>query len=80
MGPYDRLGIVRPVPPLSTAEDGKMMDVEEYLGRSELFRRLKCGPHGELVERYAVRLVGERLVQHGTWRCLNVVSGLLAWT
>jgi hypothetical protein len=68
------------VPPLSTAEDGKMMDVEEYLGRSELFRRLKCGPHGELVERYAVRLVGERLVQHGTWRCLNVVSGLLAWT
>ncbi len=55
------------------------MDVEEYLGRSWLFRRLKCGPHGQLVERYAVRLVEERLVQHGTWRCLNVVSGLLAW-
>jgi len=55
------------------------MEVEEYLGRSQLFRRLKCGPHGQLVERYAVRLVEERLVQHGTWRCLNVVSGLLGW-
>ena len=55
------------------------MNVEEYLGRSQLFRRLRCGPHGQLVERYAVRLVEERLVQHGTWRCLNVVSGLLAW-
>jgi site-specific recombinase XerD len=55
------------------------MDVEEYLGRSQLFRRLKCGPHGQLVERYAVRLVEERLVQHGAWRCLNVVSGLLGW-
>jgi site-specific recombinase XerD len=55
------------------------MEVEEYLGRSWLFRRLKCGPHGQLVERYAARLVEERLVQHGTWRCLNVVSGLLGW-
>jgi site-specific recombinase XerD len=55
------------------------MDIEEYLGRSRLFRRLKCGPHGQLVERYAERLVEERPVQHCTWRCLNVVSGLLAW-
>lgn len=55
------------------------MGVEEYLSRSQLFRRLKCGPHGQLVERYAVRLIEEGLVQHGTWRCLNVVSGLLAW-
>jgi hypothetical protein len=55
------------------------MDVEEYLGGSRLFRRLKCGLHGQLVERYAVRLIEEGLVQHGTWRCLNVVSGLLAW-
>jgi hypothetical protein len=53
------------------------MDVEEYLGRIQLFRRLKCGTPGQLVERYAVRLVEERLVQHGVWRCLNVVSGLL---
>jgi site-specific recombinase XerD len=55
------------------------MEVEEYLGRSGLFQRLKCGPHGQLVERYAARLVEERLVQHSTWRCLNVVSGLLGW-
>jgi hypothetical protein len=55
------------------------MDIEEYLGRSRLFRRLKCGPHGQVVERYTVHLVEERLVQQGTWRCLNVVSGLLAW-
>jgi hypothetical protein len=55
------------------------MEVEEYLGRSQLFQRLKCGPHGQLVERCAERLIEERLVQHGTWRCLNVVSGLLGW-
>jgi site-specific recombinase XerD len=55
------------------------MEAKEYLGRSQLFRRLKCGPHGQIVERYAVRLVEERLVRHGTWRCLNIVSGLLGW-
>ena len=33
------------------------MEVEEYLGRSRLFRRLRSGPHGQLVERYAARLV-----------------------
>ena len=55
------------------------MEVEEYLGRSRLYRRLRSGPHGQLVERYAARLVEERLVRHGTWRCLNVVSGLLSW-
>jgi len=55
------------------------MEANEYLGRSQLFRRLKCGPHGQLVERYAVRLIEERLVRHGTWRCLNIVSGLLGW-
>ena len=55
------------------------MGCEEYLGRSQLFRRLRGGPHGQLVERYAARLVGDDLVPHGTWRCLNVVSGLLRW-
>ena len=55
------------------------MEVEEYLGRSRLFRRLRSGPHGQLVERFAARLVEERLVRHGTWRCLNVVGGLLSW-
>ena len=56
-----------------------MMDAQEYLGRSRLFRRLKVGPHGHLVERYAARLVEDGLVRHGTWRCLNLVGGLLSW-
>lgn len=55
------------------------MEVEEYLGRSRLCRRLRSGPHGQLVERYAARLIEERRVRHGTWRCLNVVGGLLSW-
>ena len=64
--------------PLSTAENRKI-EVEEYLGRSRLYLRLRSGPHGQLVERYAARLIEERLVRHGTWRCLNVVGGLLSW-
>jgi hypothetical protein len=56
-----------------------MMDAQGYLGRSRLFRRLKIGPHGQLVERYAARLVEDGLVRHGTWRCLNLVGGLLSW-
>jgi hypothetical protein len=31
------------------------------LGRSRLYRRLRSGPHGQFVERYAIRLVEERL-------------------
>lgn len=55
------------------------MVAAEYLSRSRLFRRLKSGPHGQLVELYAARLVKDGLVRHGTWRCLNVVGGLLSW-
>ncbi len=55
------------------------MESEEYLRTSRLFRRLRSGPHGQLVERYAARLVEDGLVRHGTWRCLNVVGGLLSW-
>src|SRR3954471_2122972 len=55
------------------------MECEEYLHRSQLFRRLRSGPHGQLVERYAARLVRDGLVRHGIWRCLNVVGGLLSW-
>ena len=55
------------------------MGCEEYLSRSQLFRRLRSGPHGRLVECYAARLVRDNLVRHGTWRCLNVVGGLLCW-
>ena len=55
------------------------MEVEEYLRRSRLFRRLKSGLHGHFVERFAARLVEDGLVRLGTWRCLNVVGGLLSW-
>jgi site-specific recombinase XerD len=55
------------------------MECEEYLRRSRLFQRLRSGRHGQLVERYAARLVGDDLVPHGTWRCLNVVGGFLSW-
>ena len=52
---------------------------EDILGRSRLFRRLKSGPHGQIVELYAARLAGDGFARHGTWRCLNVVGDLLAW-
>jgi hypothetical protein len=44
----DRLGIVCPLPPHSTAEERTMI-AEEYLSRSRLYRRLRNGSHGELV-------------------------------
>ena len=75
---FGRFGIVRPVPPLSIAENRKM-EIEEYLDRSRLYQRLRSGPHGQLVERYAARLVEEKLVRHSAWRCLNVAGGLLSW-
>jgi site-specific recombinase XerD len=56
-----------------------MMVAEEYLDRSRLFRRLKNGPDGQLVELYAARLVKDGLARQGTWRCLNLVSDLLRW-
>lgn len=55
------------------------MFAKEYLDRSRLFRRLRCGPHGQLYELYADRLVKVGLVSKGTWRCLNLVDGLLHW-
>jgi site-specific recombinase XerD len=55
------------------------MIAEEYLGRSRLFRRLKSGPHGQLVELYAARLVRDGLARQGTWRCLSLVGNLLSW-
>lgn len=55
------------------------MVAEEYLGRSRVFRRLKSGPHGQLIELYAARLVKDGLARQGTWRCLNLVDGLLSW-
>jgi hypothetical protein len=73
------IGIVCPIAPLFTAQNRKI-EAEAYLGRSLLFRHLKNGPHGQLVERCAARLVEERLAQQGIWRCLNVVSHLLDWS
>ena len=55
------------------------MIAEEYLGRSRLFRRLKSGPDGRLVEVYAARIAKDGLAGHGTWRCLNLVGDLLSW-
>ena len=56
-----------------------MMAAEEYLGRSRLFRRLKSGPHGQLVDLYAARLVKDGLARQGIWRCLSLVGDLLSW-
>lgn len=55
------------------------MEANEYLGRSRLFQRLKNGPHGELVERYASRLADERRPHKRIWQHLNIVGGLLDW-
>ncbi len=55
------------------------MIADEYLRTSRLFRRLKNGPHGQLVELYATLLVNDERASHGTWRCLNLVGGLLSW-
>jgi len=55
------------------------MECEAYLCSSRLFRHLRNGPHGEHVESYTARLVGDGLARHGIWRCLNVVGGLLSW-
>ncbi|SPP98245.1 PUTATIVE INTEGRASE/RECOMBINASE PROTEIN (fragment) [Bradyrhizobium vignae] len=55
------------------------MEVEWYLDRSRLDQCLRSGPHGQFVERYAARLVEERPVRDGTWRCLNMVGGPLSW-
>lgn len=56
-----------------------MTNTAEYLSGSRLFRRLRSGTHGHLVELYAARLVEVGLSRHGTWRSLNVVGNLLAW-
>jgi site-specific recombinase XerD len=56
-----------------------MTGAEEYLGGSRLFRQLKSGLHGHLIELYANRLIKDGLARHGTWRCLNVVGALLSW-
>ena len=55
------------------------MTADAYLSRSRLFRRLKCGPHGQLVEDYAARLIKDGLSRHGTWRSLSLLGDLMGW-
>jgi len=55
------------------------MTAEEYLSRSRLVRRLKSGPHGQLVELCAARLVEDGLARHGTWRSFNLLDDLVSW-
>ncbi len=55
------------------------MTAEEYLSRSRLFRRLRSGPHGQLVELYAACLVTDGLACQGTWRSLSLLGDLVSW-
>jgi site-specific recombinase XerD len=55
------------------------MITEEYLRRSHLFRRLKNGPHGQIVELYAARLVKDELAGASTRRRLKLVADLFSW-
>ena len=55
-----------------------MITAEEYLSRSRLFRRLKSGPHGQLVELYAARLVTDGLARQGTWRSLSLLGDVVS--
>lgn len=56
-----------------------MITAKEYLGRSRLFRRLKSGRHGQLVELYAARLAKDGLARQGTWRSLSLLGDLMDW-
>src|SRR6516162_5416393 len=55
------------------------MIAEEYLAGSRLFRRLKSGSHGQLIERYAARLVDDGLAQGVTLRSLRLIGDFLKW-
>jgi site-specific recombinase XerD len=55
------------------------MTAEEYLSRSRVFRRLKNGSYGQLIERYSTRLVNEGFGQECTWRSLSLVGDLMKW-
>ena len=55
------------------------MIANDYLSRSQLYKRLREGPNGALVELYAARLVEVGLSSRRTWRSINLVSDLLSW-
>jgi hypothetical protein len=56
-----------------------MMTAEAYLSRSRLFRRLKSGPHGQLLEFYAARLVRDGLGPQSVWQSLKLLGDLINW-
>jgi len=56
-----------------------MMNAEEYLCRSHLFRRLKSGPSGRVIEVFATRIVNDGLGRQMAWRSLHLADALLAW-
>ena len=55
------------------------MTAEEYLSGSRLFRHLKRGPHEQLAEFYAARLLKDGLGRQGLWRSLNLLADLMGW-
>jgi site-specific recombinase XerD len=55
------------------------MITEEYLRKSHVFRRLKNGPQGQIVELYAARLVKDDFAGAITRRHLKSVANLFSW-
>ena len=55
------------------------MTAGRYLSGSRLFRHLKRGPHGQLAELYAARLLKDGLGRQGLWRSLNLLADLMGW-
>ena len=55
------------------------MITEEYLRKSHLFRRLKNGPHGQIVELYAARLVKDEFAVASARRHLKLAADLSCW-
>ena len=55
------------------------MITEDYLRTSHLFRRLKNGPHGLILELYAARLVKDTFGGASTRRHLKSVADLFIW-
>jgi len=55
------------------------MVAEDYLSRSYLFRRLRCGPDKQLVELYAACLVKDGFGRRTMWRSLNLLGNLIGW-
>lgn len=55
------------------------MITEEYLRRSHLLRRLTNGPHRQIVELYAMRLVKDELAGVSARRLLKTVADFFSW-